>query len=63
MIFFINVPISVIAVTLIYLTNISYLALQKFDLKCFIIIIATSIALMIFFIDLMIDTQILVDIK
>ncbi|OEZ33764.1 MFS transporter [Francisella endosymbiont of Amblyomma maculatum] len=64
MIFFINVPIVVIAVTLIYLylPNIRSLTLQKFDLKGFIII-GTSIALMMFFIDLMIDTQILVDTK
>ncbi|APC91896.1 MULTISPECIES: MFS transporter [Francisella] len=64
MIFFINFPIGVIAITFIYiyLPNIASSSLQKFDLKGFIII-GTSIALMMFFIDLMVDTQILPHIK
>ncbi|APA82733.1 MDR family MFS transporter [Francisella tularensis] len=58
MIFFINVPIGMIAITLIYLhlPNITSLTLRKFDLKGFIII-GTSIALILFFIDLLIDTH------
>ncbi|AJI58442.1 major Facilitator Superfamily protein [Francisella tularensis subsp. holarctica LVS] len=58
MIFFINVPIGMIAITLIYLhlPNITSLTLRKFDLKGFIII-DTSIALILFFIDLLIDTH------
>lgn len=47
-----------IAITLIYLhlPNITSLTLRKFDLKGFIII-GTSIALILFFIDLLIDTH------
>ncbi|MDE5018523.1 MFS transporter, partial [Francisella tularensis subsp. holarctica] len=58
MIFFINVPIGMLAITLIYLhlPNITSLTLRKVDLKGFIII-GTSIALILFFIDLLRDTH------
>jgi MFS family permease len=64
MIFFINLPIVLACIVLIsiYLPNISTIKIRKFDLKGFLIL-GSSIALLMFFIDLMIDTSILPNIK
>ncbi|AIT10127.1 MFS transporter [Candidatus Francisella endociliophora] len=64
MIFFINFPIVLTCIVLIsiYLPNISTTKIRKFDLKGFLIL-GSSIALLMFFIDLMIDTSILPNIK
>ncbi|WP_265659048.1 MFS transporter [Francisella philomiragia] len=64
MIFFINFPIVLICIILIsiYLPNISVAKIRKFDFKGFLIL-GISIALLMFFIDLMIDASILPNIK
>ncbi|QIW10241.1 MFS transporter [Francisella sp. LA112445] len=64
MIFFINLPIVLACIVLIsiYLPNISTIKIRKFDLKGFLIL-GSSIALLMFFIDLIIDTSILPNIK
>ncbi|MEY8716148.1 MFS transporter [Francisella philomiragia] len=64
MIFFINFPIVLICIILIsiYLPNISVAKIRKFDFKGFLIL-GVSIALLMFFIDLMIDASILPNIK
>ncbi|MEY8715005.1 MFS transporter [Francisella philomiragia] len=64
MIFFINFPIVLICIILIsiYLPNISVAKIRKFDFKSFLIL-GISIALLMFFIDLMIDASILPNIK
>ncbi|MED7819585.1 MULTISPECIES: MFS transporter [unclassified Francisella] len=64
MIFFINIPIVLTCIILIniYLPNISTTKIRKFDFKGFLII-GSSIALLMFFIDLMIDANILPNIK
>ncbi|WP_150468221.1 MFS transporter [Francisella sp. SYW-9] len=60
MIFFINLPVGLITAILIYcyLPNITSSYVRRFDLKGFIII-GLSISLLMFFIDLIIDPQIL----
>ncbi|MED7788452.1 MFS transporter [Francisella sp. 19X1-34] len=64
MIFFINFPIGLATLILIYLylPNITSSQVRKFDLKGFIII-GVSIALLMFFIDLIIDPEILPHLK
>lgn len=64
MIFFINFPIVLICILLIkvYLPNIPTTKIRIFDLKGFLII-GSSIASLMLFIDLMIDTSILANIK
>ena len=63
-IFFINVPIGILSLILIYkyLPNIIASKINKFDLKGFILI-GSSIALFMFFVDLLVDYSINYNIK